>query len=60
MLHAIPESEATPYFYYVLAWPWARVFGFGEIGLRSLSALAGTAIVPVAYGAGTALVSRRV
>jgi mannosyltransferase len=60
LLDAIPESEATPYLYYVLAWPWARVFGFGEIGLRSLSALVGTAVVPVAYGAGATLVSRRV
>jgi mannosyltransferase len=60
MLDAIPESEATPYLYYVLAWPWARLFGFGEVGLRSLSALVGTAIVPVAYAAGAALVSRRV
>ena len=60
MLRAIPESEATPYLYYVLAWPWTRLFGFGEIGVRSLSALVGAAIVPVAYGAGAALVSRRV
>ena len=59
MLDAIPESEATPYFYYVLAWPWARIFGFGEVGLRSLSALVGTAVIPVAYGAGAMLVSRR-
>lgn len=60
MLTAIPESEATPFLYYVLAWPWTRLAGFGEIGLRSLSALVGAAIVPVAYGAGAALVSRRV
>ena len=60
MLAAIPDSEATPYLYYVLAWPWARLAGFGEVGLRSLSALVGAAIVPVAYGAGSALVSRRV
>lgn len=59
MLAAIPGSEATPYLYYVLAWPWARVAGFGEVGLRSLSALVGAAIIPVAYGAGNALVSRR-
>lgn len=60
LLAAIPEGEATPYLYYVLAWPWARIAGFGEVGLRSFSALAGAAIVPVAYGAGAALVSRRV
>ena len=60
MVHAIPHSEATPYLYYVLAWPWTRLFGSGEIGLRSLSALAGTATVVAAYGAGESLVSRRV
>jgi mannosyltransferase len=60
MVHAIPHSEATPYLYYVLAWPWARLFGSGEVGLRSLSALAGTATVVAAYGAGASLVSRRV
>ena len=59
MLGQIPHSEATPYLYYVLAWPWTRLFGFGEVGLRSLSAVAGAAIVPVAYGAAAALVSRR-
>jgi mannosyltransferase len=60
MVHAIPHSEATPYLYYVLAWPWARLFGSGEVGLRSLSALAGTATVVAGYGAGASLVSRRV
>jgi mannosyltransferase len=59
MVAAIPESEATPYLYYVLAWGWVQVFGLGEVGLRSLSALAGAAIVPVTYGAGAVLVSRR-
>ena len=49
MLRGVPTLEATPYVYYVLAWPWTRLFGFGEAGLRSLSALAGTLIVPVTY-----------
>jgi mannosyltransferase len=59
MVDAIPESEATPYLYYVLAWGWVQGFGLGEVGLRSLSALVGAAIVPVTYGAGAVLVSRR-
>jgi hypothetical protein len=59
MLRAIPKSEATPYMYYVLAWPWSRVLGLGEVGLRSLSALVGTAVVPVACAAGAVLISRR-
>jgi len=60
MLHAIPHSEATPYLYYVVAWPWTHVFGSGEVGIRSLSALAGTVTVVAAYGAGAALLSRRI
>ena len=50
MLGLLPQSESTPPLYYCLLWVWARVFGFGEAGLRSLSALAGTFAVPVAYG----------
>ena len=60
MVRAIPHSEATPYLYYVVAWPWTRLFGSGEVGIRSLSALAGTVTVVAAYGAGATLVSRRV
>lgn len=59
MLAEIPRTEATPFVYYVVAWVWRSVFGLGEIGLRSLSALAGTAAIPVAYAAGVVLVSRR-
>ncbi len=59
VLHEIPRTEATPYVYYVVAWAWSSVFGLGEVGLRSLSALAGTATIPVAYGAGVVLASRR-
>jgi mannosyltransferase len=60
MLSGIRETEATPYLYYVLAWPWSHAFGLGEVGLRSLSALVGTAVIPVAYAAGAAFCSRRV
>ena len=59
VLREIPRTEATPFAYYVVAWVWSSVFGLGEVGLRSLSALAGTATIPVAYGAGAVLVSRR-
>jgi hypothetical protein len=59
MLGLIPQSESTPPLYYCVAWVWARVFGFGEAGLRSLSALAGVALVPVAYGVGAKLISPR-
>jgi len=52
--------EATPPFYFVLAWLWAQVFGVGEVGLRSLSALIGTLTILVVYAIGARLVSRRV
>jgi uncharacterized membrane protein len=59
MLGEIPRSESTPPLYYLLAWFWARVVGFGEAGLRSLSAVAGVLTIPVAFGAAAKLVSRR-
>jgi mannosyltransferase len=52
MLYRVRESESTPPLYYVCAWVWARLFGTGEVGLRSLSALLGSATVPVAFLAG--------
>jgi hypothetical protein len=60
MLRTIPHTESTPPLYYVLVWLWAKVFGYGEVGLRSLSAVAGTATVPVTYYAGNVLLGRRV
>jgi 4-amino-4-deoxy-L-arabinose transferase-like glycosyltransferase len=59
VLREVPRSEATPFLYYVVAWAWGSLFGLGEVGIRTLSALAGTATIPVAYGAGAVLVSRR-
>ncbi len=59
MLGLIPQTESTPPLYYCVAWVWARVFGYGEAGLRSLSAVCGVLVVPVAYGAGSKLISRR-
>ena len=58
-LDAIPRTESSPPLYYVLAWLWSRPFGLGEVGLRSLSALLGAALVPVVYGAARELASRR-
>lgn len=59
MLHALPAHENTPPVYYLLAWGWTRIFGWHEAGLRSFSAVAGTALVPVAYLAGRELLSHR-
>jgi mannosyltransferase len=59
MLNSMVVHETNPPLYFVLGWLWARVFGTGEVGLRSLSALAGTAVIPIAYLCGRELVSRR-
>jgi len=59
MLRAVANSESNPPLYYVLGWGWAKLFGTGEVGLRSLSALFGAATVPVAYCIGRELASRR-
>jgi mannosyltransferase len=59
MLSAIPHSESTPPLFYVLEWVWARVFGFGAVGLRSLSALFGSATIVVLAAVAGRLGGRR-
>ncbi len=59
-LSTVPHSESTPPLYYLLAWGWSRIFGTGELGLRSLSALAGTAAIPTLYLAARALRMSRI
>jgi mannosyltransferase len=58
-LSEVANGERSPPLYYILAWGWTRIFGTGEVGLRSLSALFGTLTVPLAYLAALALVERR-
>jgi 4-amino-4-deoxy-L-arabinose transferase-like glycosyltransferase len=53
------EETAMPPLYPVVAWFWAQLFGEGEVGLRSLSALAGTVTVPVVYAAAATFFDRR-
>ncbi len=59
MLHAWSSYEWNPPLYLLIAWPWAKVFGTGAVGLRSLSALLGVAVVPLIYMCGRELVTRR-
>ncbi len=59
MLSSMVAVETAPPLYFVVGWGWAHLFGTGEVALRSLSALAGTALIPVAYLCGRELVSRR-
>jgi mannosyltransferase len=58
-MDAVGFSESAPPLYYALAWPWTQLTGTGEPGLRSISALAGVATVPVAYLLGVELRDRR-
>ena len=58
-MDAVGFSESAPPLYYALAWVWTQVTGTGEFGLRSLSALAGVATIPVAYLIGIELRGRR-
>lgn len=59
MWHLWSGYEPNPPLYFVIAWPWTRVFGTGVAGVRSLSAVLGTLTVPLAYLCGRELVSRR-
>jgi uncharacterized membrane protein len=52
MLSAIPDSESSPPLYYLLAWLWAHFVGVGEVSLRMLPALFGTATIPVVWALG--------
>jgi mannosyltransferase len=58
-MEAVGFSESAPPLYYALAWVWTQLTGTGEVGLRSVSALAGVATVPVAYLLGAELRDRR-
>ena len=41
MLHAISGHETTPPLYFLLTSGWIKLFGSGEVGMRSLAALFG-------------------
>jgi hypothetical protein len=55
MIERLADAEGMPPLYFVLAWLWAKLFGLGEAGVRSFSAVAGTATVPVAWALGRRL-----
>jgi 4-amino-4-deoxy-L-arabinose transferase-like glycosyltransferase len=59
MINVVLHVETTPPLYFVLIWAWGHVLGTGEVALRSLSTLAGVAVVPIAYLCGCELASRR-
>ena len=59
LIDFLTAHETNPPLYFVLGWLWTKVFGDGQAGLRALSALAGTAVIPITYLCGRELVSRR-
>ncbi|MBV9001885.1 MAG: glycosyltransferase family 39 protein, partial [Solirubrobacterales bacterium] len=59
MINTVIHVETTPPLYFVLIWAWAHLFGTGEVALRSVSLLAGIALVPIAYLSGRDLVNPR-
>jgi uncharacterized membrane protein len=58
-MHEVWAGESTPPVFYALAWVWTQLVGTGEFGLRSISAAAGVATVPIAYLIGVELRGRR-
>ncbi len=60
MLRTIPQTESTPPLYYLLVWGVTQVTGHGDVSVRLLSAIAGTATIPIAYATGAAFATRRV
>lgn len=58
MLKAVGHVETTPPLYFVLIWGWTKLFGTSEVAFRSVSTLAGIALVPLAYFSARELVSR--
>jgi 4-amino-4-deoxy-L-arabinose transferase-like glycosyltransferase len=59
MLNRLGPVELSPPVYFVVTWLWTVPFGDSEFALRSVSALAGIALIPVLYLAARDLVDRR-
>jgi uncharacterized membrane protein len=49
MLHKVINHEASPPFYFICLWLWRHVFGSTALDLRSLSAVAGTLTIALAF-----------
>ena len=61
LLSNIAGKEGTPPLYFIAVWGWTKLFGDTDTAFRSLSAIVGTATVPLAYAAAWELArSRRV
>ena len=49
MLHKVVNHEASPPFYFICLWLWRHLVGSTAVELRSLSALAGTMTIALAF-----------
>ncbi len=58
-LSHVGHTENTPPLWYLLEWIVIQIAGNGAVALRSLSALAGIATVPLVWGIGNQLSGRR-
>jgi predicted membrane-bound mannosyltransferase len=47
----VANRDGLPLPYFVILWPWSRLFGVSEAAVRLPSALAGIAAIPAAYAA---------
>ena len=59
MLRSVGLIETTPALFYAVTWGWTHAFGHSEFMLRAVSALAGIAVVPVAFLYGRRLAGER-
>lgn len=59
MINTVVHVETTPPLYFVVIWAWAHLFGASQVALRSVSMLAGVALVPIAYLSARDLVNAR-
>jgi uncharacterized membrane protein len=55
----VANREGIPPTYFLVMWVWARLFGEGELALRTVSALAGILTIPLAYAVGREVLPRR-
>ena len=59
LLTVLPASDANPPLFYILEWVFVRIFGSGDSGLRTLSAVSGMLTPLVLYAIATRVASRR-
>lgn len=59
MLGSVVHHESSPPLYFSLLWVWRRLFGDSAVDMRTMSALAGTVTIPLAFTATRRLVGDR-